>query len=237
MSLETQHHTHRPPSGAAFVERYRVKRLLPGVLLACFLALPATAFAQRGGQGWSVLAADTMGSGNTAFHGQIGWPGISLGLLHGGSDRFDIGAKFSFNWGREGWVRYTDPGVKFQAWMRLQLIKERQFSLALTFQPGPFFYFNRRDTDVGLALPVGLVVGIPAGSSVMVNLGLDIPFHVYFGEGIGPVFPVLVGGGLEYFVNRNVGVTFNVRLGPAVIPDYDATEFTLEALFGVAYRF
>ncbi len=236
MSLETQHRTHRPPSSAALAERYRVKRLLPGVLLACFLALPATALAQRG-QGWSVLAGETLGGGNTAFHGQIGWPGISLGLLHGGSDRFDIGGKFSFNWGREGWVRYTDPGIKLQAWMRLQLVKERNFSLALTFQPGPFFYFNRHDTDVGLALPLGLVVGIPAGSAVMVNLGLDIPFHVYFGEGIGPVFPILVGGGLEYFVNRQLGVTFNVRLGPAVIPDIDDTEFTLEALFGVAYRF
>ena len=73
----------------------------------------------------------------------------------------------------------------------------------------------------------------------MVNLGLDIPFHVYFGEGIGPVFPILVGGGLEYFIDSNLAATFNVRLGPSLIPDRrgDSTEFTLEALFGIAYRF
>jgi hypothetical protein len=213
-----------------------VKRLVPGFLLACFLALPGTALAQRG-QGWSILAADTLGRGNTAFSGQIGWPGLTLGLLHGGSERFDIGGKFTFNWGREGWVRFTDPGIKFQAWMRLMLAQTNNVSLALTFQPGPLFYFDNGDTDVGLALPVGFVVGIPAGSAVMVNLGLDIPFHVYFGEGIGPVFPILVGGGLEYFVDRSLAINFNVRMGPSLIPDFDATEFTLEALMGVAYRF
>lgn len=214
-----------------------MKRLIPGVLLACFLALPGTALAQRG-QGWSILAADTLGRGSNAFSAQIGWPGLTLGLLHGGSERFDIGGKFTFNWGREGWVRYTDPGIKFQAWMRLMLAQTGNVSLALTFQPGPFFYFPaHEDTDVGLALPLGLVVGIPAGSAVMVNLGLDIPFHVYFGEGIGPVIPILVGGGIEYFIDRNLGVNFNIRMGPSLIPDYEATEFTLEALAGVAYRF
>nr|WP_225937564.1 hypothetical protein [Myxococcus sp. RHSTA-1-4] len=216
--------------------------MLPGVLLACLLALPGTALAQRG-QGWSVLAADTMGRGNTAFSAQIGWPGLTLGVLHGGSERFDIGGKFSFNWGREGWVRYTDPGIKLQAWMRLMLAQTSQVSMAVTFQPGPFFYFDDGDTDVGLTLPVAFVVGIPAGSNLMLNVGLDLPFHVYFGEGIGPVFPLLVGGGMEYFLNRDLAATFNMRLGPSIIPDRgyrgrdDQSEFTLEALFGIAFRF
>lgn len=52
---------------------------------------------------------------------------------------------------------------------------------------------------------------------------MDLSFHVYFGEDIGPVFPLL-GGGLEYF---------------SIIPGRrgDDGAFTLEALFGVAYRF
>nr|WP_211194606.1 hypothetical protein [Pyxidicoccus fallax] len=213
--------------------------MVPGVLLACLLVLPGTALAQRGGQGWSVLAADSMGRGNTAFSAQVGWPGLTLGVLHGNSERFDIGGKFSFNWGREGWVRFTDPGIKLQGWLRLMLAQTSQVSVAVTFQPGPFFYFNEGDTDVGLALPVGITVGIPAGSAVMAHVGVDIPFHVYFGEGIGPVFPILVGGGLEYFISRDLAATFNLRLGPSIIPDRrgDQGEFTLEALFGIAYRF
>lgn len=216
-------------------ERKRVKRLVPGILLACLLALPGSAFAR--GQGWSILAAETLGNGNTAFSGQIGWPGLTLGVLHGSSERVDIGGKFSFNWGREGWVHHTAPGIKLQGWLRVELAKANNVAFALTFQPGPFFYFNDHDTDVGLALPVAFVVGIPVTSALMVNVGLDIPFHVYFGEGIGPVIPILVGGGLEYFIDSRLAVNFNLRMGPALVPDWDDSEFAMEALFGVAYRF
>ncbi|MFY2561343.1 hypothetical protein ACN469_27325 [Corallococcus terminator] len=212
-----------------------MKRLVPGVLLACLLALPGSALAR--GQGWSVLAADTLGRGNTAFSGQIGWPGLTLGVLHGTSERFDIGGKFSFNWGREGWVRDTAPGIKLQAWMRWELARTNKVSFALTFQPGPLFYFHDGDTDVGLALPVAFVVGIPVSSALMVNVGIDMPFHVYFGENIGPVIPILVGGGLEYFIDSRLAATFNLRMGPSLIPDWDESEFAMEALFGIAYRF
>ena len=212
-----------------------MKRLVPGFLLACLLTLPGAALAR--GQGWSVLSADSLGRNNTAFSGQIGWPGLTLGVLHGASEQFDIGGKFNFNWGREGWVRDTTAGIKLQAWMRYTLARSGNVSFAVTFQPGPLFYFHDDDTDVGLALPVGFVVGIPASSALMLNVGLDIPFHVYFGENIGPVIPVLVGGGMEYFIDNRLAATFNLRMGPSLIPDFDDSEFTLEALFGIAYRF
>jgi hypothetical protein len=224
-----------------------VKRLVPGLFLCCVLASTA-ALAQEAqpsygrGQGWSVLAGDTVGAGSNAFVGQIGWPGLSLGLLHGATSRFDIGGKFTFNYGQEGIVQIVEPGIKLQAWVRLQLVKTPQASLALTFQPGPLFYFDDGDTDVGMALPVALTVGIPVGSALMLNLGLDIPFHVYFGTGGGPVFPLLVGGGLEYFIDRSLSLNANVRMGPTLFPGarrrgFRDAYFTLEALFGVAWRF
>jgi hypothetical protein len=223
-----------------------VKRLISGFFL-CWVLVSTGALAQDEGgsygrgQGWSVLGGDTMG-GSNAFIGQIGWPGLSLGLLHGATPRFDIGGKFTFNYGQEGIVEIVEPGLKLQAWMRLMLARTSQVSLALSFQPGPLFYFHDGYTDVGLALPVALAAGIPVGSAVMLNLGLDIPFHVYFGAGGGPVFPLLVGGGLEYFIDRDLNVNFNVRMGPSIIPDSGRrggsdAYFTLEALFGVAWRF
>ncbi|MDY7228533.1 hypothetical protein [Hyalangium rubrum] len=224
-----------------------MKRLLPGLILCCVLAAPS-AFAQEEGvsygrgQGWSVLAGDTVGANNTVFSGQLGWPGISLGLLHGANSKLDIGGKFTFNYGQEGLVEVVEPGLKLQAWVRLMLAQTSKVSLAVTFQPGPLFYFHDGDTDVGLALPVALVAGIPVGSALMLNVGLDIPFHVYFGTGGGPVFPLLVGGGMEYFLDRSLAVNFNVRMGPSIFPDSgrrgrSEAYFTLEALFGVAYRF
>jgi hypothetical protein len=176
--------------------------------------------------------------------GQVGWPGISLGLLHGATSKFDIGGKLSFNYGREGIVTSVVPGLKLQAWVRLMLLQSSRVNVGLSFAPGPFFYFYENGTDVGLSLPIALTVGIPVGSAVMLNVGMDIPFYVIFGTGGGPVFPILFGGGLEYFIDRNLSVNFNVRMGPSIFPNdtyirYRGRQarFTMEALFGVAYKF
>ena len=224
-----------------------MKRFLLGFILCGALVAPS-AFAQEEGvsygrgQGWSVLAADTLGDNNTAFSAQLGWPGLTLGVLHGGTSKFDIGGKFTFNYGQEGLVEIVEPGIKFQAWVRLMLVRTPQASLALVFQPGPLFYFQDGSTEVGLALPVSLVAGIPVGSALMLNVGLDIPFYVIFGTGGGVVVPVLLGAGMEYFLDRNLAVNFNVRMGPSVgsYSDYGIrgrARFTLEALLGIAYKF
>jgi hypothetical protein len=224
-----------------------MRRLAPGWLLCCALASTA-ALAQDDegsiirGQGWTLLASDTVGAQHNVLSAQVGWPGLSLGALHGVTPRLDLGGKFTFNYGQEGIVELVRPGLKLQAWVRLMIARTPQAALAVVFQPGPLFYFHDGGTDVGLALPVSLVAGIPVGSAIMLNLALDVPFHVYFGTGGGPVFPLLVGGGLEYFIDRSLQVNFNVRMGPALYPDAAPrgsreAYFTLETLMGVAWRF
>ena len=216
--------------------------VLMGVLLVSGAALAQEeGVTYSRGQGWSVLSGQTLGSG-TAVTGQVGWPGVSLGLLHGATSRFDIGGKLTFNYGREGLITSVVPGLKLQAWMRLMLLQTSRVNVGLTFAPGPFFYFYERYTDVGLTLPIALNVGIPVGSALMLNVGLDIPFYVIFGTGGGVVVPVLLGGGLEYFLDRNLAVNFNVRMGPSVgsypgLYGRGSARFTLEALLGVAYKF
>ena len=193
------------------------------------------------GQGWSVLSGQTLGQGANALVGQAGWPGVSLGLLHGATSRFDIGGRLGFNYGREGIVTRVVPGLKLQAWVRLMLVQTSKVNLGLSFAPGPFFYFNRGSTDVGLVLPLAFTLGIPVGSALMLNVGLDVPFYVVFGTGGGPVVPLLVGAGGEYFIDRNLALTFNTRFGPS-LGTYEnflgrgRSAFTLEALFGVAYK-
>ncbi|ADO74134.1 hypothetical protein [Stigmatella aurantiaca] len=223
-----------------------MKRLVPVVLLGCVLAAsaaPAQEASSYGrAQGWSALAADTVGVGNTAIVGQAGWPGLSLAVLRGTWPDLDLGGRFSFNYGQEGLVEIVEPGLKFQGYARLKLLQLDQVALAATFQPGLFFYFHEGSDDVGLTLPAALVVGIPVGSALMVNVGLEVPFHVYFGEDGGAVVPVLVGGGLEYFIDRNLAVTANVRMGPSLVPGSgrglggESAYFTLETLLGVAVR-
>ncbi|PTL78481.1 hypothetical protein [Vitiosangium sp. GDMCC 1.1324] len=216
--------------------------LLVGVLLVSGAAMAQGEGVSYGrGQGWSVLSGQTVGQGSTVLEGQVGWPGLSLGVLHGATSRFDIGGKFTFNYGREGIVTAVVPGLKLQAWVRVMLLENSKLNLGLSFAPGPLFYFYDNFTDVGLALPISLTVGIPVGSALMLNAGLDIPFYVIFGSGGGPVFPLLLGGGAEYFIDRNLAVTFNLRMGPTIGAYGDfrgrgSARFTLEALFGVAYK-
>ncbi|WNG60374.1 hypothetical protein F0U59_40945 [Archangium gephyra] len=217
--------------------------VLMGVLLVSGAALAQEEGATYSrGQGWSVLSGQTLGSG-TAVTGQVGWPGLSLGLLHGATSRFDIGGKLTFNYGHEGIITSVVPGLKLQGWLRLMLLQTSRVNVGLTFAPGPFFYFYERYTEVGLTLPIALTVGIPVGSALMLNVGLDIPFYVVFGTGGGVVVPVLLGGGLEYFLDRNLAVSFNVRMGPSVgsysgfFEDRTRARFTLEALLGIAYKF
>ncbi|MCY1081035.1 hypothetical protein [Archangium lansingense] len=225
-----------------------MKRNVPSWVLMGLLLVSSAAMAQEEGagysrgQGWSVLSGQTMGQGGTALTGQVGWPGVSLGLLHGATSRFDIGGKLTFNYGREGIVTSVVPGLKLQAWVRLMLLQTARLNLGLTFAPGPFFYFYEVGTDVGLTLPIALTVGIPVGSALMLNVGLDIPFYVIFGTGGGAVVPILLGGGLEYFLDRNLAVNFNVRMGPSVGASgvfgvRGRASFTLEALLGIAYKF
>jgi hypothetical protein len=184
------------------------------VLGGLFLA-PASALAQAGGHA-SVLSGKVLGSG-TVVHGQFGWPGISATLLTSGGPKVDFGGKVSFNYGYEGMTRYaTIPGLKAQGILRLMLLEKNKFNLGLRFSPGLFVYFPYRDyTVTGLTLPVDLAAGIRLTPELMVNFGVDMPLFVAFGPYGGASLPFLVGAGIEYAIDRALGVSFNLRAGPS----------------------
>lgn len=234
------------------------------VVMACGIALlvGTAAFAQdevdltgtsvSGGQGWSVLTGETVGRGNTILQAQVGWPGVSLGLLHGVDPKVDLGARFTFNYGLEGMTDAAGiPELKLQGVVRLKLLDRGRVNLGVTFAPGPLLYFipssrvvafdwagrvvvqSGTATIAGLTIPVGLNLGIPVGSALALSFGLDIPMYVIFNGG-GVAVPMLVGAGAEYFIDRRLAATFTTRMGPT-ITRYQ-TLFTLEMLVGIAYK-
>jgi hypothetical protein len=227
----------------------RFLNVMGAVLVA--LTLAGEAQAQRstdtarysgGGQGWSTLSGKTVGQGNTVFTGQVGWPGLSASLLHGGTERFDIGGRFAFNYGVQRLVEAVDPGISMALLTRLNLLETGRFNLGVTFEPGIFFDFDEHisSTPVGMDLPIGLQLGFPVGSALMVHGGIDLPLFVTFGDFTGGLWvPVLFGGGLEYFVDRNLAVSFKMRMGPTFSP-YDGrgddTFFALESLVGLSFK-
>jgi hypothetical protein len=228
-----------------------MKRLVALCALSAALGVGSSdAAAQvRGSQGWSVNTGRTVGINENFLHVQGGWPGISATLLHGNSPTLDLGGIFTFNYGLEGDVNDVNPGLKLQALARLLLNDSGRYNIGLTFAPGPLLYFGHSTTLFGITVPVGLVVGIPVSSAANVNLGLDIPFWFYVTQGGGAVIPILAGGGVEYFVDRSMAITFNTRMGPAIytgggtrcigtfcVSRQSFTDFALQVLLGVALR-
>jgi hypothetical protein len=226
--------------------------------LAPFHALAA------GGQDWSVVTGQTVGSGATSIHVQAAWPGISLSVLHGSSPSFDFGGIFTYNYNYEGDVRASFPGIKVQGYLKGTLVKSPRYNLGLWFAPGMLAYFLGQNfctpivlqtftpdvtvsgvvnsctgvggTQYGVTLPAGLAFGMNVSDKVHLALNLDVPFFVTFGAYGTPTVPILFGGGVEYFVERSTALTFTMRTGPMIFTKY-GTDFTFQALLGVAYNF
>jgi len=100
-------------------------------------------------------------------------------------------------------------------------------------------YFTSGETTAGLALPLGLHLGISLSPAFLASVGVDAPVFRLFGTAGGWVFPILFGGGLEYFVAPDLAATFNLHVGPAVDTRgfRPVSNLALEGLFGIAYRF
>ncbi len=206
-----------------------------------FLPDRAAEAAARSGQGWTVLTGETVGTNVNAVHLQAGWPGISATLLHGYTSTVDLGGIFTFNYGAEGDTSsgFVNPGLKLQGLAKATLMSDPKYNLAVWFAPGPLIYFfgGRVGTVFGLSFATGLIFGLPVASNVNVAFNFDVPLFVYLTNINTAGIPILFGGGVEYFLEKNMALTFNVRMGPLI---YTAsgfgTDFALNALFGVAFK-
>jgi len=228
------------------------------------LALAPCHALAAGGQDWSVITGETIGGGSTSVHLQAAWPGVSVSVLHGASPTFDFGGIFTYNYNYEGDVRASFPGIKVQGYLKATLLKSSRYNLGVWFAPGMLAYFLGQNfcspivvqtftpdvtvsgvvnsctgvggTQYGVTFPVGLAFGVSASDKIKLALNLDVPFFVTFGDYGTPTIPILFGGGVEYFVERSTAVTFTLRTGPMIFTKY-GTDFTVQALLGVAYNF
>jgi hypothetical protein len=223
--------------------------------LAAVASLSLSQTAQAADRGWSVLGGETLGNNAAALEARIGWPGLTIGALTGLSDDLDLGVRFSVNYGYEGLVDSSVPGIKLQMVVRGQLLQRRRLSLGLYFAPGPFAYFLRfpyripyapfvarpfNVTMPGIALPVGLAFGLPVNERFKLSIAFELPMFVTFGTFGGFTLPITLGPGMEIFLDREVALTFHFKLGPAIDtrPTFlNRIEMVLDAALGVAYRF
>lgn len=195
------------------------------------------------GQSWSVVTGRTVGTGRNLLSGGMGWPGIDVSYLHGLSDKVDIGARFTFNYGIEGRVAGITPGIKPQFLLKVKLLDRQKINLGLNIAPGPLFYFPAGFSRLGFVMPIGLQLGIIPNSAVHIGLSVDLPMYLSFlvypngatATGIFAV-PILMGAGVEYFVTSDFLIYGQVKMGPEIATIGGAV-FSIEGKFGVGWRF
>ncbi len=231
------------------------KRLaLFGALMGALLvAVPARAATKEDEASWSVESGKTVGSGQSVFWGQVGFPGIWLEYIAGLERNFEIGGKFAFNYGQEGVVSgCCTVGMDFQFLARYSFFDNGKIRIAGRFDPGFLLYFPSSGPFVnstaqfGLTFPLSVEFGFPVSRAVSINATFGLPMYVFFSAGArGGYFalPILFGGGVEYLIERNVALTFSLKLGPTIYTSSGvfgggaSAVFTLYAMFGVAYKF
>jgi hypothetical protein len=243
-----------------------VRKVLQRCAVVGVLVLAPCQAMAAGAQGWSVVTGETIGGGATSVHVQAAWPGLSVSVLHGFSPGLDFGGVFTVNYKYEGDVSASYPGIKLQAYLKGTLVKSPRYSLGLWFAPGMLTYFLGQNfcnpvilgthtvdgsfyslanictgvggTQFGLTVPAGLVFGASLARNLNVALNLDLPVFVTFGDFGTLAVPILFGAGVEYFVDRSMAVTFNVRAGPMIFTKSGyRTDLTFQALLGLAYKF
>ncbi len=196
------------------------------------VATPAT-----GSQRWSVQSANTVGAGANVIAGQVGYPGLDLQLIHGLDSTTDVNARINLNYAFEGITTASRFEFTAQVGIRKELLVfGGNFKLAGRFDPG--IIVAASPGQFGLKIPLGLELGIPLSSALILNASLDLPMYFTFGDVNAFYIPLLFGAGAEYLLNPQWALTAKVRLGPTWgTGDAKGSVFTLYALVGAAYRF
>jgi hypothetical protein len=221
------------------------KRLAVLVVMATGLTATTTGAATAaagGGDTWSVQSGKTVGTDQTVFWGSVGFPGLFLQLDHGIDALTDIGGRFTLDYGDYGVVNgCCNVGLDFQFDLRRNFFDNGKIRIAGTFDPGFGLFFPPGNTQFGLLFPIGVQFGFPVTPELQISASFDLAMRVLFSSGFIPGYfalPILFGGGVEYAIQRNLMLTFSLKLGPTIFTFAGATaQFTLYALVGVAYKF
>ena len=204
------------------------------------LSLGGLASAQTATTGhWTVDSAETVGAGNNVVRGQVGFPGLWADIIHGVDPTLEIGGRLQLNYGVEGLTDATHFEMALNFLLRKQFVDNGKFKFAGTFNPGILFYTAFSTTTFGITFPVEGQFGIPIDPKVTLNASFGLPMWVTFGTFNAFYLPIMFGGGVEYLLEPNVALTFKLRLGPTIAfaNGTSASSFTLNALFGAAYKF
>ncbi|HVY45916.1 MAG TPA: hypothetical protein VHB21_08560 [Minicystis sp.] len=218
-------------------------RTLCATLIAVATALASgEAFAQ---EHWSLNGGDTVRSGDDLIAGEFGWPDASFQWDHGVTDKVDVGIRFSMIYGVEYTVDFTHFGIGLGVPIRINVAHSSRVSALIFLEPGLRVFTANEFTNhasFGPQWPIGVQLGIHINPELQITAGLlfDMWLDVTEQAPVNPLFAMapLVGPGVEYHVDRNLGVGLDMKFGPAILIDNgDLERFAMKLQAGIMYHF
>jgi len=196
----------------------------------------ADVVSSTGSHRWSVQSAETVGPGANVGVFQAGFPGVDLMLIHGLDQTTDVNAHVGLNYAFEGLTTNSRFEFTAQVGIRKELLTfGGNVKMSGRFDPG--IIIAASPGQFGLKIPLGLELGIPLSSVMIINASFDLPLYFTFGDFNAFYILLLFGGGVEYLIQPNLAITGKVKVGPTFVTNGGGTNFTLYVLAGVAYKF
>jgi len=196
----------------------------------------ADVVSSTGSHRWSVQSAETVGPGANVGVFQAGFPGVDLMLIHGLDQTTDVNAHVGLNYAFEGLTTNSRFEFTAQVGIRKELLTfGGNVKMSGRFDPG--IIIAASPGQFGLKIPLGLELGIPLSSVMIINASFDLPLYFTFGDFNAFYIPLLFGGGVEYLIQPNLAITGKGKVGRTFVTNGGGTNFTLYVLAGVAYKF
>jgi len=189
---------------------------------------------------WSVIGAQTVGSGADVLYGEFGWPDVSLNYVHGMGHDFDLGGRMQLIYGIEGRT-HTEFGMAFAVPLRWTFYRHKNVSLLLHGDPGIRFYATDPALFALQLIPFGVNFEVQPTRDIKVGMGMDFTSHLFVsgvGDGVLYSFGPLFGPFVEYHFDPQVAVGIDTRFGVNVLTQdgNTNTEFAFRAQAVLAYR-
>lgn len=208
-------------------------------------------------QSFSLLTGRTVGNGKNVlganYRGLLGVEGF---FLHGVADAVDIGARLGFQlYPYEGalpfsYIGVVSAGFRIQGLVRVRFVQSGRISFGVNFEPGFFVYFPSISyTAFGVLLGVEAQVGIAISSALNIALGISMPVYIGFGAGLGSdafpyrrgghlVWPILGGGGIEYYLRSDLMLFARFHIGPMInLGNLGGAGVGMDLKAGIGWRF
>ncbi|MFT7622924.1 MAG: hypothetical protein ACI9WU_002099 [Myxococcota bacterium] len=212
------------------------------IVLSLIVASMAVAAPAQKAQAYSLMGGQTLGVFDYGLQVTLGYPGLDARFHIPLLDDLEIIPRLSFFYSGNSFGGGLSPDVVGNyvgADVRLRLLKEGRLSLALAWELGAFWSYDKVTVaGLRLALPGGVKGGYQLNDDINLVFGANMPIGVIFTDPEVFTLPIEFGVGAEVKLTEKVNLIVYVEGGPVILlPGVgdSSVQGSLDASIGVQY--